>query len=111
MPEAILTRYLSVFLPWCATVVLGHLILRTSGSPLVSASGLASPRLLRRLLAATGVAMAVIVATDLVTGGELFLAPRFPSSPLLLGVIAVTAASLATVGRLVSALRERRRRN
>lgn len=109
MPEASIVRYLDVFVPWCVTVVLGHLILRTSSSSYIAASGLASRQMLVRVLGATAVAMALIVGADLFTNGDLFLRPRFPASQLLVAVIAVTALSAGLLVRTLGPLLRRPR--
>jgi hypothetical protein len=90
--EGILERYLSIFVPFLATVMLGHLILRSSGSWQLERTGLASlasPRLLRRVLTASGAAIAIIVTVDLLTAGDLFLRPS-DRSVLLIGIVLVT---------------------
>jgi hypothetical protein len=108
--DGAIARYLDVFVPWVATVVLGHFILRSSTSPLITGSGLASRAMLVRVLVATTVAIGIIVSTDLLTGGDLFLRPRFPSSQLLAGVIAVTGASVALLARTLQPVLRRVRR-
>lgn len=88
--EGILGRYLSIFVPFLATVVLAHLIARSSGAWQIERLGLASTGLLWRVLAATVSAIAIIVGVDLLTGGDLFLRPSSPRSPILIALVLVT---------------------
>lgn len=108
--EGVLERYLSVFLPFVATVVLGHLIVRSSGSWQVQRMGLASPDLLRRLLVASGSAIALIVAVDVLSGGDLFLRPTSPRSELLIATIVVALIAARAASRALADLGERVRR-
>lgn len=87
--EGILARYLGVFLPFLAVVVLGHLIVRSSGAWQLQRGPLASPAVLRKVLASSAAAIGIIIAVDLVTGGDLFLRPRSPQSEILIGLIVV----------------------
>jgi hypothetical protein len=109
MEEAAL-RYLGVFLPFVATLVCAHYIVRTSGSDLIARTELASPRLLRRALVATTVAAALIVAMDVLTGGELFLRPRFPESQLLITLLLVGVLLAFTIARSLAPIARRFRR-
>jgi hypothetical protein len=84
--EGVVGRYLSVFLPFLATIVLAHLVVRSSGAWQLERMGLASPDLLRRVLLATAGAMTIIVSVDALTGGDLFLTPS-PRSVLLIGAV------------------------
>lgn len=106
--EGIVGRYLSIFLPFLATIVLAHLIIRSSGAWQVERLGLASPDLLRRLLLASGSAIAIIVAVDVLTGGALFLRPTTPRSPILIALILVTLVAGRTVLRIAEHLLRRR---
>jgi hypothetical protein len=108
--EEALGRYLGVFLPFVATLCCAHLILRASGASLVLRAELGSPRLLRRALAATSVAALLIVGVDTLTGGELFLHPRFPSSQLLMTLLVVVLALAATLSRTLAPFARRLRR-
>lgn len=105
--EGILGRYLSIFLPFLATIVLGHLIVRSSGGWQVERLGLASPDVLRRLLLATGSAIAIIVAVDVLTGGDLFLRPTSPRSPILIALVLVTLVAGRSVLRIAERLLRR----
>lgn len=93
--EGQLARYLEVFAPFLATVVLAHLIVRSASSPVLAP--FASRALLRRVLLGSTVAMAIIVAVDLLSGGDLFLRPSYPGSAMLAGAIlvAIIAAHFA----------------
>ena len=108
--EGILGRYLMVFAPFVATVVLAHLVVRTSGAWQLERMGLASPDLLRRVLLATAGAMTIIVSVDALTGGDLFLRPS-PRSLLLIGAVLIALVSARSAGRalepLVRGLRRR----
>jgi hypothetical protein len=87
--EGILGRYLMVFGPFVATVVIAHFVVRSSGAWQLERSGLAplaSRDLLRRVLLATAGAMTIIVSVDALTGGDLFLTPS-PKSVLLIGAV------------------------
>jgi hypothetical protein len=84
-----LGRYLSIFLPFIAAIVLGHLIVRASGAWQLERLGLASPDLLRRVLVASGGAIAIIVGVDVLTDGDLFLRPSSPRSEILMGLVVV----------------------
>lgn len=108
--EEALGRYLGVFLPFIAMLCCAHLILRASGASLVLRTDLGSPRLLRRALAATSVAAALIVVVDALTGGELFLHPRFPTSQLLVTLLVVIIALGATIARTLEVVTRRHRR-
>jgi hypothetical protein len=108
--EGTLERYLSVFLPFLATIVLAHLVVRSSGSLQLERMGLASTGLLRRLLLATGGAMAIIVGVDALTGGDLFLTPS-PRSLLLIGAVLVTLVAARAGARAAApVIRSLRRR-
>lgn len=109
MEEAI-GRYLGVLLPFMATLVCAHLIVRTSGSLLLANTGLASPAVLRRAIAATVVAFGLIVLVDLATDGQLFLRPRFPASQLLISLLVVGLLLALVVGRSVGPLARRFKR-
>ena len=85
--EGIVARYLGVFLPFVAVIVLGHFIVRSSGAWQLQRSALASPELVKRILAASAAAIGIIIIVDLLTGGDLFLRPRSPQSPLLIGIV------------------------
>ena len=103
MEEAVL-RYLSVFLPFIATIICAHYIVRTSGSPFLAGTDLASPQLLQRALGATAVAVGLIVVVDALTDGELFLRPRAPGSPLLITMLLVAVLLIFAIGRSVAPL-------
>lgn len=108
--EETLTRYLGVFAPFVATLVCAHYILRTNASVQVAPAELASRFGLRRTLIASAVAFALIVACDAVTGGDLFLHPRFPESQLLITLLLVTVLLAFTVGRTLAPLARRLKR-
>ncbi|HEX9269581.1 MAG TPA: hypothetical protein VF998_07050 [Candidatus Limnocylindria bacterium] len=105
--ESALARYLGVFLPFIATLVCAHFIVRSSPSLALARMGLSSPQLLRRALVATGIAVALIVTVDVLTDGALFLRPRFPESQLLVSLILVAVVLTFTVGRAVSPMARR----
>lgn len=109
MEEAVV-RYLGVLLPFVATLVCGHYILRSSRSELLVRTGLTSAAVLRRALAATLVAFALIVSVDLVTDGRLFLRPRFPESQLLISLLVVGLFLAYTLGRSLAPLARRFKR-
>lgn len=109
MEEAI-GRYLGVFLPFIATLVAAHYIVRQSGSELLVRTRLADPRMFRRSLVATAVAAALIVAVDSATGGDLFLRPRFPESQLLITLLLVVLLLAYTLGRSLAPLARRFKR-
>ena len=109
MVEGILMRYLSVFAPFLATVVIAHYVVRSSGAWQLERMGLASPDLLRRVLLATAGAMTIIVSVDALTGGDLFLAPS-PRSLLLIGVIVLALVSAKIGSRAAEPLIRRLRR-
>ncbi|MEA2661999.1 MAG: hypothetical protein QOH08_1571 [Chloroflexota bacterium] len=102
--EADVGRYLGVFLPFIATLAIAHYIIRQSGSPLLAGTDLASPRLFRRAIGATGVAVTLIIAVDVATGGALFLRPKFPESQLLITLLLVGLFLAYTVGRSIAPL-------
>lgn len=106
MEEAV-GRYLEVFLPFIATLVCAHYIVRQSASPLIARTDLASPRTFRRALVATAVAVPMIIAVDLATGGDLFLRPRFPESQLLITLLLVALLLASMVGRSLAPLARR----
>jgi hypothetical protein len=108
--EDAIVRYLGVLLPFLATLVCGHYILRTSGSIVLASTGLASRATLRRALVATAVAFVLIVAVDLVTDGRLFLRPRFPESQLLISILVVGLFLAYTLWRSVAPLARRLKR-
>jgi len=109
MEEAV-GRYLGVFLPFIATLICAHYIVRQSGSEILARTDLASPQLFRRALVATGVAVPLIVAVDLATGGDLFLHPRFPESQLLITLLLVGVVLAFTVARSFATLARRFKR-
>ncbi len=100
--EGILERYLSIFLPFVATVVLAHFVVRSSGAWQLERMGLASPALLRRLLVASGSAIAIIVGVDLLTGGDLFFRPASTRSVLLIALIVVSLVTVKLASRVVA---------
>ena len=108
--EDAIVRYLGVLLPFVATLVCGHYILRTSGSELLARTGLASEVVLHRALAATLVAFGLIVAVDLITDGSLFLHPRFPESQLLMSLLVVGLFLAYTIWRSLAPLARRLKR-
>src|SRR5437762_3265829 len=100
MEEAV-GRYLGVFLPFIATLVCAHYIVRMSGSELIARTDLASPTMFRRALAGTAISVALIVGVDVATGGDLFLHPRFPESQLLITLLLVAVLLAFTIGRFL----------
>jgi hypothetical protein len=109
--EGILERYLSIFLPFIATIVLAHLVVRSSGSWQVERTGLASPILLRRILIASGTAIAIIVGVDVLTSGDLFLRPDPLRSPILFGLVVVGLVAANFAWRAFGFVGERLRRD
>jgi hypothetical protein len=109
MEEAI-GRYLSVFLPFIATLVCVHYIVRQSGSEILARTELASPRMFRRALGATGIAVMLIIGVDIATGGDLFLRPRFPESQLLITLLLIVVLLAFTIGRSLAPLARRLKR-
>jgi hypothetical protein len=109
MEEAI-QRYLGVFVPFLATLVCAHFIVRQSGSEILVRTQLASPKTFRRALGATGIAVVLIIAVDLATGGDLFLHPRFPESQLLITMLLVAVLLVFTIGRSLAPLARRFKR-
>lgn len=109
MEEAV-GRYLGVFLPFIATLVCAHYIVRLSGSEILARTELASPQTFRRALGATGIAVPLIVAVDVATGGDLFLHPRFPESQLLITLLLVGVLLAFTIGRSLAPLARRLKR-
>jgi hypothetical protein len=109
MEEAVL-RYLGVFLPFIATLVCLHYIVRTSGSELIARTELASPKLLRRALVATGVSVGLIIVVDVLTAGDLFLHPRFPESQLLITLLLTGVLLVFTIGRSLAPIARRFKR-
>lgn len=105
--EGILARYLGVFLPFLAFVVLGHLIVRSSGAWQLQRSALASPELFRRVLLGSLAAIGIIVAVDLATGGDLFLRPRSPQTEILIGLVLVGLVGGRTALRTLAPLARR----
>ena len=101
--EGIVARYLTVFVPFVATVVIAHFVVRSSGAWQIERLGLASPDLLRRVLLATAGAMTIIISVDALTGGDLFLAPS-PRSLLLIGAVLVALVSAKFAARVVEPL-------
>jgi hypothetical protein len=104
--EGIIGRYLSVFLPFLATVVVAHFVVRSGGAwqlERIGLGSLASPQLLRRVLLATAGAMTIIVSVDALTGGDLFLAPS-PKSLFLIGAILLILVSARFAARAVEPL-------
>jgi hypothetical protein len=108
--EDVVGRYLGVFLPFIATLICAHYIVRQSGSELLARTDLASPKTFRRSLAATAVAVLLIVAVDLATGGDRFLHPRFPESQLLITLLLVAVLLAFMVGRSLAPLARRFKR-
>ena len=108
--EEALGRYLGVFLPFIATLICAHYIVRMSGSELLASTELASPKMFKRALAGTAIAVALIVAMDVATGGDLFLRPRFPESQLLITLLLVAVLLAFTVGRSLAPLARRFKR-
>jgi hypothetical protein len=109
MEEAI-QRYLGVFVPFLATLVCAHYIVRQSGSEILVRTQLASPKAFRRALGATGIAAVLIIAVDLATGGDLFLRPRFPESQLLITMLLIAVLLAFTIGRSLAPLARRFKR-
>jgi hypothetical protein len=109
MEEAV-GRYLGVFLPFIATLVCAHYIVRLSGSEILARTELASPQTFRRALGATGIAVPLIVGVDVATGGGLFLHPRFPESQLLITLLLVGVLLAFTIGRSLAPLARRLKR-
>lgn len=105
-----LERYLSIFLPFVVTVLLAHVIVRSSGSWQVERMGLASPDLLRRLLIASASAIAIILGVDLATGGDLFLRPTSPRSEILIGLVIVSLVAVRFASRAFARVGDRLRR-
>jgi len=104
--EGILGRYLSVFLPFIATVVVAHYVVRSGGAWQLERFGLASlgsRDLLRRVLLATVGAMTIIVSVDALTGGDLFLAPS-SRSLFLIGAVLLALVSANFAARAVEPL-------
>ena len=101
--EGILARYLGVFLPFLAFVVLGHLIVRSSGAWQLQQSALASPHLFRRVLVSSAAAIAIILGVDIVTGGDLFLRPRSPQTEILIGLVLVGLVAGRTAFKAIAA--------
>ena len=97
-------RYLGVFLPFVATLICAHCIVRASGSELRARIELGSPSFLRRALGATAVAIGLIVLVDGLTNGDLFLHPRFPGSQLLITIVLVGVLLVFTIGRSLAPL-------
>lgn len=108
--EGILERYLSIFLPFIAMIVLAHFVVRSSGSWQVERTGLASPELLRKILIASGSAIAIIVGVDVLTGGDLFLRPGSPRSEILIGLVIVALVAVRFASRAFALIGERVRR-
>jgi hypothetical protein len=100
-------KYLDVFLPFIATLICAHYIVRQSGALPIAQTDLASPRTFRRALVATGIAVPLIIAVDLATGGDLFLHPRFPESQLLITLLLVAVLLVFTIGRSLAPLARR----
>jgi hypothetical protein len=103
-------RYLSVFLPFIATLICAHFIVRQSGSEILARTEIASPWVLRRALLATAIAVPLIIGVDLATGGDLFLHPRFPESQLLMTLLLVSVVLVFTIGRLLVPIARRFKR-
>lgn len=97
--EEPIARYLGVFLPFVATLICAHYVVRTNGFPVLGRADLGSTKLLWRALLATAAAAALIVIVDLLTDGELFLHPRSPGSQLLITLLLVGLLLAAAVGR------------
>jgi hypothetical protein len=100
-------KYLDVFLPFIATLICAHYIVRQSGALPIARTDLASPRTFRRALVATGIAVPLIIAVDLATGGDLFLHPRFPESQLLITLLLVAVLLVFMIGRSLAPLARR----
>jgi hypothetical protein len=100
-------KYLDVFLPFIATLICAHYIVRQSGALPIARTDLASPRTFRRALVATGIAVPLIIAVDLATGGDLFLHPRFLESQLLITLLLVAVLLVFTIGRSLAPLARR----
>lgn len=109
--EGILARYLGVFLPFLAFVVVGHLIVRSSGAWQLQRSALASPELFRRILAGSIAAIGIILAVDIATGGALFLRPRSPQTEILIGLVLVGLVGGRSAYRTMVHLARRGRRD
>ena len=109
MEEAI-TRYLGVFLPFIATIICAHYLLRSTGSPQLAGMELASPRVLRRALWATAAAVGLIVLVDALTDGELFLRPRSPGTQLLITMLLVGVLLVSAIGRSLAPIARRFKR-
>src|SRR5712672_1146700 len=109
MEEAV-GRYLGVFLPFIATLICAHYIVRQSASEILARTDLASPRMFRRALVATAIAVPLIVAVDVATGGDLFLHPRFPESQLLITLLLVAVLLVFTVARSLAPIARRFKR-
>ncbi len=106
MEEAV-GRYLGVFLPFIATLICAHYIVRQSGSELLARTDFASPRTFRRALVATAIAVPLIAAVDVASDGDLFLHPRFPESQLLITLHLVAVLLVFTVGRSLAPIARR----
>ena len=103
-------RYLGVFLPFIATLIAAHYIVRASGSELAARTELASPSFLRRALGATAVAAGLFLIVDGLTAGDLFLHPRFPESQLLIAILLIAVFLVFTIGRSLAPIARRFRR-
>ena len=108
--EEALGRYLDVFLPFIATLVCAHFIVRRSGSEILARTEIASAQTFRRALGATGIAATLIVGVDIATGGDLFLRPRFPESQLLITLLLVAVLLAFMIGRSLAPLARRFKR-
>jgi len=109
MEEAV-GRYLGVFLPFIATLVCAHFIVRQSSNELLTRTEFASPKMFRRGLIATAIAVPLIIGVDQATGGDLFLRPRFPESQLLMTLLLVAVVLAFTIGRLLEPIARRFKR-
>jgi len=108
--EGATVRYLGVFLPFVATLICAHYIVRAGGSDLVARIELGSPTFLRRALRSTAAAVGLIVFVDGLTNGDLFLHPRFPGSLLLITIVLVGVLLVFTIGGSLAPLARRFRR-
>ena len=105
--EEPIARYLGVFLPFIATLICAHYVMRTNASPLLARFDLGSPRLLWRALWATAAAAGLFLIVDLLTDGELFLRPRSPGSQLLITLLLVCLLLAAAIGRTLAPIARR----
>ncbi|MEP7003241.1 MAG: hypothetical protein ABI888_01755 [Chloroflexota bacterium] len=109
MEEAAL-RYIGVFLPFVATLICAHYLVRTSGFELIARTELASPKVTWRALGATAVSIGLIVSVDVMTSEDLFLHPRFPESQLLITTLLVGLVLVFMIGRSLAPIARRFKR-